>query len=71
MATQRHVILICDLCKSEDIEKGRLGIATHVHIVDGQATELEACTKCWKPVAEAHEKLVELGRKPGSNRKVA
>lgn len=62
MASQRLVILVCDLCQTEAGE-GESDIATHSILVDGAAAELEACGKCWGKHAAGLEKLIEVGRK--------
>lgn len=62
MASQRHIINICDVCGVEDTKKD-VEVKTHTLLVDGQATELETCGPCWDTHAAGLEKLVEVGRK--------
>lgn len=65
MVQRREVVLVCDLCESEDL------VQTHRIIVDGQARDAEACDPCWSRTLVAFAAWATQGRTPSRKKSVA
>ncbi len=46
MAERRTVVLVCDLCESE--QNDSVDVQTRTVIVDGQGAQAEVCDPCWE-----------------------
>ena len=62
MSKREVVVLVCDLCESDDL------VDTHCVIVDGHAVELEACDPCWADIMEGFAGVARVGRKVKAKR---
>lgn len=62
MAQRRHVILVCDLCESQDL------VETHRISIDGHVLDAEACDTCWNRMLAAFGTWAVVGQMPKKKR---
>lgn len=58
MSSRTTVVLVCDLCGSEDL------VSTHRVSLDGVTVEAEVCDQDWQRMAELLAPLGQAGRRP-------